>query len=329
MSAYLFAHFTSGKTGDKEAIWFSLSRDGLNWTDLGGEEPVLASKIGTRGARDPFIVYDERVKKYYIIATDLCTASGSWHDFAHHGSRSILVWESEDLINWSEEWLVEVGIENAGCVWAPEAVFCNEKDMWFVFWASCVKEDDETKHKQRIYGAFTKDFREFTPTFKYIDGKTALIDTSIVWDKGWYYRFSKDETNKVIVFEKSQDLVGDEWESIYSEIFSVFEGLEGPEAYYLDDQQKWCLIADQYRTNNGYTPFLCDNLDGGKFIQLHNDQFDMGKRKKRHGGILKISDELANKLIEHFGISEQNIKPWEFLLKAFDFIDFAFFKLYN
>ncbi len=304
MSAYLFAHFTSGKTGDKEAIWFSLSRDGLNWTDLGGEEPVLASKIGTRGARDPFIVYDERVKKYYIIATDLCTANGSWHDFAHHGSRSILVWESEDLINWSEEWLVEVGINNAGCVWAPEAVFCKEKDMWFVFWASCVKEDGETKHKQRIYGAFTKDFREFTPTFKYIDGKTALIDTSIVWDKGWYYRFSKDETNKVIIFEKSQDLVGDNWESIYSEIFSVFEGLEGPEAYYLDDQQKWCLIADQYRTNNGYTPFLCDNLDGGKFIQLHNDQFDMGKRKKRHGGILKISDELANKLIEHFGISE-------------------------
>lgn len=329
MSAYLFAHFTSGKTGDKEAIWFSLSRDGLNWTDLGGEEPVLASKIGTRGARDPFIVYDERVKKYYIIATDLCTANGSWHDFAHHGSRSILVWESEDLINWSDEWLVEVGIENAGCVWAPEAVFCKEKDMWFVFWASCVKEDGETKHKQRIYGAFTKDFREFTPTFKYIDAKTAIIDTSIVWDKGWYYRFSKDETNKVIVLERSQNLVGDEWESIYSEIFSVFEGLEGPEAYYLDDQQKWCLIADQYRTNNGYTPFLCDNLDGGKFIQLHNDQFDMGKRKKRHGGILKISDELANKLIEHFGISEQNIKPWEFLLKAFDFIDFAFFKLYN
>lgn len=304
MSAYLFAHFTSGKTGDKEAIWFALSRDGLNWTDLGGEEPVLTSKIGTKGIRDPFIIYDERVKKYYIIATDLCTASGNWHDFAHHGSRSILVWESEDLINWSEEWSCEVGIETAGCVWAPEAVFCKKKDMWFVFWASCVKEDGDEGHKQRIYGAFTKDFREFTPTFKYIDAETAIIDTSIVWDNGWYYRFSKDETNKVIIFEKSQDLVGKNWESIYSEIFSVFEGLEGPEVYYLDGQKKWCVIADQYRTNGGYTPFLCDDLASGKFKQLHNDQFDMGKRKKRHGGIIKISDEQAEKLIEHFGISE-------------------------
>lgn len=304
MSAYLFAHFTSGKTGDKERIWFSVSRDGLNWTDLGGEEPVLTSEIGTKGIRDPFILYDERVKKYYIIATDLCTASGNWGDFANRGSRSILVWESEDLINWSEERLCEVGIDNAGCVWAPEAVFCKEKSQWFVFWASCVKEEGDAEPKQRIYGAFTKDFKEFTPTFKYIDAKNAVIDTNIVWDNGWYYRFSKDETNKVITLERCRELVGEKWESIYSEVFSIFEGLEGPEVYYLDEQKKWCLIADQYRTNNGYTPFLCDDLASGCFKQLSSDQFDMGKRKKRHGGILKISDELAEKLTEHYGISE-------------------------
>lgn len=304
MSAYLFAHFTENNTGDKEYIWFAISRDGLNWVDLGGDEPILKSKLGTKGVRDPFIIYDEKLKKYFIIATDLLTASGNWDDFANRGSRSIIVWESEDLINWSEEWLCEVGTDNAGCVWAPEAVFCKEKDMWFVFWASCVKEDGDKEPKQRIYGAFTKDFKEFTETFKYIDGQTALIDTSIVWDNGWYYRFSKDETSKFIIFEKSRNLVGEEWENIHSELLSNFYGLEGPEAYYLDDQQKWCLIADQYHAHKGYTPFLCDDLASGRFIQLHNDQFDMGKRKKRHGGILKISDELTNKLIEHFGISE-------------------------
>lgn len=304
MSAYLFAHFTSDKTGDKECIWYSISRDGLYWTDLGSDTPLLKSKVGTTGIRDPFIAYDEKVKKYYIIATDLLTKSGNWGDFANRGSRSILVWESEDLINWSDERLVEVGIENAGCVWAPEAVFCKEKDMWFVFWASCVKEPCDTEPKQRIYGTFTKDFKEFTPTFKYIDASTAVIDTNIVWDNGWYYRFSKDETNKVITIERCRNLVGENWESIYSEIFSVFEGLEGPEAYYLDEQKKWCLIADQYRTNGGYTPFLCDDLASGEFKQLHNDQYDMGKRKKRHGGVIKISDEMADKLTEYYGISE-------------------------
>ncbi len=304
MSAYLFVHFTSDNTGEKEYIWYSISRDGLHWTDLGSDEPLIKSTLGTKGIRDPFVVYDEKVKKYYIIATDLLTTSGTWADFANRGSRSIIVWESEDLINWTDERLCEVGIETAGCVWAPEAVFCKEKDMWFVFWASCVKEDGDNEPKQRIYGAFTKDFREFTPTFKYIDAETAIIDTSIVWDNGWYYRFSKDETNKFIIFERCRNLVGYGYESIHSEVLSNFYGLEGPEAYYLDDQKKWCLIADQYHARLGYTPFLCDDLASGEFKQLHNDQFDMGKRKKRHGGIIKITDEQAEKLIEQFGIDE-------------------------
>ncbi len=304
MSAYLFTHFTEDKTGDKEQIWFAISRDGLNWTDLGNDEPILTSRLGTKGVRDPYIVYDEKSKKYFIIATDLLTTSGNWHDFSHHGSRSIIVWESEDLINWSDERSVEVGIKNAGCVWAPEAVFCKEKDMWFVFWASCVREKGQLHHKQRIYGSFTKDFKEFSPTFKYIDGETALIDTSIVWDNGWYYRFSKDETNKFIILERSRTLVGEDYEKIHSELLSNFYGLEGPEAYYLDDQKKWCLIADQYHAHLGYTPFLCDDLASGIFKQLHNDQYDMGKRQKRHGGIIKITDEQYAKLIEEFGIDE-------------------------
>ena len=148
--AYLFTHFTETK-GDLEYVWFAVSRDGLHWTDIGSDKPILASKLGTKGIRDPFIVYDERLKKYFIIATDLLTTSGNWYNFSHKGSRSIVVWESEDLVNWSEEQLYEVGIEGAGCVWAPEAIFCKEKDAWFVFFASCVKEKGQLHHKQRIY----------------------------------------------------------------------------------------------------------------------------------------------------------------------------------
>ena len=293
--AYLFAHFTSDKTGDREHIWFSVSRNGLHWQDL-GEAPAITSHSGTGGIRDPFMIHDEQAGKYYIIATDLCTKTGSWDDFANRGSRSLLVWESDDLINWTDERLVEVGISEAGCVWAPEAVFCKEKDMWFVFFASNVQEEGDTEPKQRIYGTFTKDFREFTPTFKYIDAETAVIDTNIVWDNGWYYRFSKDETNKFITVERSCQLVSNDYERIHSETLDNFFGLEGPEAYYLDDKQMWCLIADQYRTNSGYTPFLSRDISTGEFTQLSPDEFDMGPRKKRHGGVLKIQDDMIEKL---------------------------------
>ena len=298
--AFLFTHFTSDNTGDKEHIWFSVSFDGLHWQDVGGEEPVLTSNSGTKGIRDPFIVYDEILKKYFIIATDLLTTSGNWYNFSHKGSRSLLVWESEELINWSDERLIEVGIPEAGCVWAPEAVYCKEKEMWFVFFASNVREKFELHRKQRIYGAFTKDFKEFTETFKYIDYKDAVIDTNIVWDNGWYYRFTKDETKKFILVERSQELLSDNYERIHSETLDNFFGLEGPEAYFLEDKQMWCLIADQYHGNHGYTPFLSKDLSSGKFIQLTPDQFNMGNRKKRHGGVIRINDDIAKLLIKHY-----------------------------
>ena len=64
MSAYLFTHFTETK-GDREYVWFAVSRDGLHWKDLGNDEPLLASKVGTKGVRDPFIVYDEKLKNVF------------------------------------------------------------------------------------------------------------------------------------------------------------------------------------------------------------------------------------------------------------------------
>jgi hypothetical protein len=298
--AYLFTYFTSDDTGDKEHIWFSVSNDGLHWTDIGPDEPVLTSTLGTKGIRDPFIVYDEKMKKYFIIATDLLAVSGDWEAFSSRGSRCIRVWESEDLIHWSDERLCEVGIPEAGCVWAPEAIYCVEKDMWFVFFASNVQEDGEKERKQRIYGTFTKDFREFTPTFKYIDGETALIDTNIVWNNGMYYRFTKDETNKFIILEKCDTLIGKEFEKIHSETFANYFGLEGPECYYLDEMGKWCVIADRYHGNLGYAPFVTDDLDSGVYTQLPSDRYDFGKQKKRHGGIIKIPQSVVDDLIKHY-----------------------------
>lgn len=300
MSAYLFPHFTETNE-DKESVWFAISRDGLNWTDLGSDEPLLYSSVGTTGIRDPFVLYDEKRKKYVIIATDLCTTKGgSWEDFSARGSRCLVVWESDDLMNWSRERLVEVGVPEAGCVWAPEAVYCREKESWFVFWASRVE------NKQRIYGSFTKDFASFSPAFLYIDGKTDVIDTNIIWDNGYYYRFSKDETNKIITVERCKNLVpgkGEEFERVACEVLDSFFGLEGPEAYKLPDG-KWCLIADQYHTKGGYLPFICEDLSKADFKIPDKGSYNMGKRRKRHGSVMEISDEIADKLIDFYGVDE-------------------------
>lgn len=45
------------------------------------------------------------------------------------GSRGIFVWESTDLVNWTDERLVTVEDETAGMVWAPDAVWDASQGM--------------------------------------------------------------------------------------------------------------------------------------------------------------------------------------------------------
>lgn len=294
MSAYLFVHFTSDSE-DREAIWFSVSRDGLHWRDLGGDTPFLTSSVGTKGIRDPYMVYDDRLKKYFIVATDLKTGpEGDWYAYSHRASKSILVWESADLINWSEERLADLGVENAGCVWAPEAVYCKEREEWLVFFASCVED------KHRIYASFTKDFKSFGDTFEYIEKQMDIIDTSIVWNDGYYYRFSKDEVSKCIIIERAEELLSNNFEPVYCKALDGYEGLEGPEIFYIEQLDKWCLLVDQYRGNKGYLPLLANDLAKADFEILDKSEYDLGKRKKRHGGVIKITDDEYDRLIQHF-----------------------------
>ena len=139
MAGYLFVHFT-GEQKDGEQIYFSVSRDGLHWTDLNDGKPVLYSHIGECGVRDPFPVKNPLNGRYYLIATDLRIEKGEgWQAAQERGSRDIIIWESEDLVHWEKERAHTVGIREAGCVWAPEAVFDEEEQAFLVFFASKVK----------------------------------------------------------------------------------------------------------------------------------------------------------------------------------------------
>ncbi len=300
MAAYLFAHFI-GEQKDGEQVYFSISRDGLHWKDLNYGNPVLYSNIGEKGARDPFLVKDEKQNKYYLIATDLRIEAGKgWGMAQYEGSRDLLVWESEDLVNWSEVRAITVGIEGAGCVWAPEAVYDHEKEAFFVFWASMVKEDSDKEAKQRIYCAYTKDFKTFTPTEKYIERENHIIDTTIVYDNGKYFRFSKDETTKHVNLDVCDSLHG-EFKMIDSKALAELDGVEGPECYILPDGKTWCLIVDRFAAGLGYLPLVTDDLASGQLRVLFDDEYDFDRYKKRHGGVIQISDDEYDRLFKAYG----------------------------
>lgn len=298
-TAYLFVHFT-GETPDGEQIYFSLSRDGLHWQDLNHGEPVLRSSVGEKGVRDPFILRMDDT--YVIIATDLRIANGKgWGIAQYEGSRNLLVWKTTDLTNWGNPELVEVGVPTAGCVWAPEAIFDEETKEYMVFWASMVQAPWDKEPKQKIYSALTLDFSDFHDIRIYIEKENHVIDTTMIYENESYYRYSKDETTKNIRCDRGGSLWGS-FKNIPSETVDNLYGVEGPIIFKFIDRDEWCLLVDQFATGGGYLPIVTKNLDSGEFRILEPSEYDMGQTKKRHGSVLKITEDEYQALLKKYSI---------------------------
>ncbi len=293
---YLFVHFI-GEKEDGEQIYFALSQDGLHWRDLNQHKPVLRSTVGELGVRDPYLLRSEDGNRFYLLATDLgIYHRGGWGNAnaTVTGSRSLVIWESTDLLNWSEPRLVEIAPEEAGCAWAPEAIYDNKTKDYLVFWASSRDASDGEGRGLHIYASRTTDFQTFTPAELYItrgENRT-IIDTTIIKAGDNYYRASGDGQ---ITIEASDSLTG-EWE-IISTLESLELGLsgkdvEGPEFFKFNHEEKWGLFVDRYSTGKGYLPIITSDIGdqtGTSWRKLEEEEFDFGSLKKRHGSILPIT----------------------------------------
>ena len=291
---FLFVTFNGEKTPMTEQIYFGLSKDGRDWEALNDTRPVLVSQLGEKGVRDPFILRSHDGKKTYLLATDLSIhLHRDWNRATHAGSQSIVIWESEDLVHWSEPRLVPVAAPDSGCTWAPEAVYDETAHDYLVFWASMNKSDNFAK--QRIWAARTKDFVTFETPFIYIDKPGHVIDTDIVRENGKYYRFSKDEQFKAITMEVSEKLTGP-WQDVPGFNLAKMVGYEGPACYQLEPAAPgkpatWCLLLDNYAKGRGYQPYITHDLAGGQFTPAPNIKFPF---RFRHGAVLPVTaDEYA------------------------------------
>ena len=285
MSAYLFVHFVdTQEDATREQIYFSVSKDGKTWTTLNNKQPYLTSNVGTQGVRDPYILRGED-GKFFIIATDLSVYNlkNNWTAAAQQGSKSIVVWESSDLVNWSEASLVKINNDNAGCTWAPEACYDPEKDEYMVFWASVVSDDSYQKY--RIYRSYTKDFKTFSAPELYIEEPNAVIDTTIIDHEGTYYRFTKNEAKSSITMQECTSLSGD-WKDVANYNLGSMTGYEGPTIYKLNGKNEWCLLLDYFSKSKGYKPFVTTDITKGEFTADSDFSFD---GTYRHGTVMPIT----------------------------------------
>ena len=310
---YFFAYFAGEGYSDGEQIYFASSHDGMNWDDLNNNNPVLTSTLGEKGVRDPFIIRSPEGDKFYLIATDLKINGGNGWDAAQNsGSQSLMIWESTDLVNWSDQRMVEVSADiDAGCTWAPEATYDAKTGEYVVYWASRTPNVDT---KQRLYYAKTRDFYTFTKPELYIEKDQSSIDTTMIDNNGTYYRFTKNEgdsTNelgaktKTIFLEKSNSVLGT-FEQIKSDSLNSNQYVEGPTIFKLNQDDAttdtWCLLVDDFG-GSGYYPLITTDLESGEFTKPETGTYKMPSRA-RHGTPIRVTADEYNAIMKAYGTPE-------------------------
>ncbi|WP_205327349.1 immunoglobulin-like domain-containing protein [Glycomyces sp. YM15] len=342
---YLFAHFTGTEGGHTdEQIYFATSQDGATFTDTrpnGSPVLSLAPDEGDGGVRDPFLVRSPEGDRFYLIATDLSIYHrGGWGaaQATTTGSTKIVVWESHDLVNWSEPRLPDLAgsIPGAGMMWAPEAFWDETTQQYYLYWATRSVEQNTFGDPVNMYIATTRDFVTFSEPHVWIDRQTSIIDTTMFKVGDWYYRASGDGQ---ITIEKSKAIdvptvsatapaTGSEQQWVLvGTLQSILGGttescgtgrnysggcLEGPEFFrYNDDdrgaaQELYGLMADQYAAGKGYLPFRTTDPGSTSTADWSKaTDVDFGVLKKRHGAILPITQREYERVMYHYaGVGE-------------------------
>ena len=309
MQAYLFVHFRERKTPDGEQVYFGLSRDGFHWEAVNDGRPVLWSVLGEKGVRDCTIIRCKTDGKYRIFATDLSLAYNfrrkyhfNWPTVSRNGSKCLAMWESDDLLTWTEQKLLPLGNEDFGCLWAPDVFYDPEFDDYVLHWSSC--------HAHNGYGNMgiwfsrTKDFQTFTePKLLYQKTDAGIIDSAIYVEDGLYFLFVKcDHDPERILLLQAAHAEGPycRVEAFVRSMLEIEAGLyEGPTACRLQDG-RWCLFLDYYGVpgdGQGYVPFLADTLRSGVFIRADQEfSFPYGYK---HGTVIPITTDTYDAIRQH------------------------------
>ncbi|WP_156761645.1 family 43 glycosylhydrolase [Microbacterium karelineae] len=315
---YAFSYFT-GNSVAGENIHFAASEgnDALAWNELNGGQPVLTSEYGEQGLRDPFLIRSPEGDRFFLIATDLSIGrDGDWGRAQRHGSQHIEVWESRDLVNWSEQRHVKVAPDNAGNTWAPEAYYDETLGAYIVFWASKLYAEDDPDHTGSTHNsmmyAVTRDFVTFSEPQIWQDG-ISRIDSTVIEDDGVFHRFTKDEGAGTtgcsdIIQESSASLRAplEDWTMVDSCIGrdAGTSAVEGPTIFESNPDDvhgggRHYLFVDEYG-GRGYIPLETDDISAGDWRV--SDDYDL-PASPRHGTVIPVTaDELA-------GLNELDVRP--------------------
>lgn len=242
--------FTYFRNNGEDGLHLASSEDGLVWTPLHGDKPILAPTVGeSKLMRDPSIVQGPDGRFHMVWTT-------SWE------GRTIGYAHSGDLRNWSPQQAIPVmeHEKDVSNCWAPEIFYDEQQQEFVVVWASTIRgrfpetaATGEKDRNHRLYAFRTKDFQQIGASELFYDPGFLVIDAAIFEPRPKrdgpkrYAMVVKNETRfppaKNLFLTYAPSLRGP-WSAPSSPI-SGEEWAEGPTPVRIGDQ--WYIYFDKYR----------------------------------------------------------------------------------
>lgn len=302
-AAYLFVYFT-GNSIAQESIRFAISYDGLAYTALNNNQPVISSAAIslTGGVRDPHILRGEN-NDYYMTVTDMVSANG-WNS-----NRGLVLLKSDNLTSWTSTAInipntFPVQFGDVDRVWAPQTIYDPVVRKYMVYFSMRKGSSDYDK----IYYAYANSSftaLETIPQQLYFNpAQTACIDGDMVFKDGQYHLFYKTEGSGNGIKKAVSSNINSGFTIFDKYLQQTSQAVEGSCVFRMYNSDKWILIYDVY--SSGYYQFT-QGTDLENFTVIGSGvSIDF---TPRHGTIIPVTASELQALRNKWDVTSANLNP--------------------
>lgn len=292
-SAYAMVYFTESTNlgdGTDYGLHLAVSPDGLEWTPLNQNDPLVTPTEGAGGLRDPFVLRKQS-GGFVVLATDLKGTDWSYN------SQYIHVWDSADLRTFTGYRRLKLH-DMTTHSWAPEAFWDAGRGQYAVLYSAV----NSSGHNV-IMVNYTSDFVTASAPQVFFDPGYDVIDGDMAVGVGGY---------NYLYFKKDQTLVGARSTTLDPGSFTEFStgvahgGTEAPTLVKsLTSSSLWWLWGDTYTPNGVFYAWQSTNLAAGTWTALDQKTYTQPLNSK-HCGVTPITSAEYTNLLAKWGAPAWN-----------------------
>lgn len=283
-TAYLMTYFTESPqmVGADYGLHLAVSRDGLNWTPLNQNNPVVTPTAGELGLRDPF-VYRKQDGTFVVLATDL---RGT--DFSRI-SQFLHVWDSTNLSSFTGYRRIRMHTLNTH-TWAPTAFWDAARGQYGIVYSANNGQDV-------FFVNYTSDFRTVSASQVFFSPGFGVLDGDIVVDGGTTYLYYKNLSNGNLFGARSSTGAPNSF-TTYTAGLRQGNAIEAP-LLVKTNEGGWRLWGDSFSpVNNDYYAWSSANTTSWTVM---NQRDYTPPLNSKHGSMVGITDAEYNAVVSRWG----------------------------